>query len=365
MIVLATRGQVYPVGWPSTGAVEGATGYLSAVANWDGRWYAEIAQKGYPATLPVDGLGEVVQNAWVFFPLFPMVSRALVALTGMSFPLAATLLTTLAGGVGMLLVYRVVRLTADRFAALATVVVLSFSMASPVFQIAYTESFSLVLLGGTLLAVIRGRYAVAAGLVLVLSFTRPITPPLALAVGIWALVMRRRGDPDWRRAAVLAVWAANCSLWWPLVAALVTGRPRAYVESQAAWDTRPLASLTDLMRWTGGSETVVLLLSIATVLLAALPATGSRWHPLLRWWMVVYPLYLLSAQPTPSSGLRYLLLAFAVFWPVSGPVLAGLLRVHHRAPTVLLWLVLAGCCVAQWYWVSRGLVVGPGWRFTP
>lgn len=365
MMVLASRGQVYPAGWPSAGAVDGGTGYLSVVANWDGRWYAEIAQNGYPASLPVDASGQVAQNAWVFFPLFPLVVRVLVLVTGMSFPLAATLLTTVAGGVGMLLVYRVVRLTAERFAALATVVVLSFSMASPVFQIAYTESFSLVLLAGTLLAVIRGRYAVAAGLVLLLSFTRPITPPLALAIGIWALVMRRRGDRDWRRAAVLAVWAAVSSLWWPLVTALVTGRPRAYFESQAAWDNRPLASLTDLLRWTGRWEMVVLALSLATVVLAALPATGGRWHPVLRWWMVVYPVYLLSAHPPTSSGLRYLLLAFAVFWPFSGPGVSRVLAFHRRAPAVLLGLVVVGCVAAQWYWVSRGLVVGPGWRFTP
>src|SRR4029079_9600804 len=37
----------------------------------DASCYRSIAESGYPAELPVDAAGEVQQNAWAFFPLFP------------------------------------------------------------------------------------------------------------------------------------------------------------------------------------------------------------------------------------------------------------------------------------------------------
>ena len=277
----------------------------------------------------------------------------------------ATVVSTVAGAAGMLLVHQVVRAFAGRFTALATVVVLSFSMASPVFQIAYTESLSLVLVAGTLLAVIRGRYAVAAVLVLLLSFTRPMTPPLALAVGVWALLRRRDGQGDW----------AGCSPWPSGPPCAPSGGrwsrrsspavPRAYVESQAAWDNRPLASLTDLLRWTGRWELVVLLLSLATVLLAALPATGRQWHPLLRWWLVVYPVYLLARTRRRPRGCVICCWRSRCSGRYRGRSSSGWRR-RTGTGRRSFWVSWSSDALSlQWYWVSRGLVVGPGWRFTP
>ena len=48
-----------------------APGYFVAMANWDGQWYHEIADLGYPVPLPTDPDGAVVQNPWAFYPVFP------------------------------------------------------------------------------------------------------------------------------------------------------------------------------------------------------------------------------------------------------------------------------------------------------
>ena len=55
--------------------------YLQFIARWDSAWYRKVAQGGYPQVLPLDPLtGEVKQNPWAFYPVFPLLARALMAL---------------------------------------------------------------------------------------------------------------------------------------------------------------------------------------------------------------------------------------------------------------------------------------------
>ncbi|MDP9028645.1 MAG: hypothetical protein M3N46_14035, partial [Actinomycetota bacterium] len=53
---------------------------LSSV--WDGRWYEQIAEHGYPLHLPISSDGRVRQNAWAFLPAYPYLTRALAVLLG-------------------------------------------------------------------------------------------------------------------------------------------------------------------------------------------------------------------------------------------------------------------------------------------
>src|SRR5680860_703887 len=64
---------------------------------WDGSWYKSIAEDGYPATLPVDANGMVQQNAWAFFPLFPLLVRVLMTATGGSWEVVAPAASLLLG----------------------------------------------------------------------------------------------------------------------------------------------------------------------------------------------------------------------------------------------------------------------------
>jgi hypothetical protein len=58
--------------------------YFSMTILWDGFWYRQVAEFGYPSALPVDALtGAVQENAWAFYPAFPMMSRALMNATGL------------------------------------------------------------------------------------------------------------------------------------------------------------------------------------------------------------------------------------------------------------------------------------------
>jgi Gpi18-like mannosyltransferase len=121
--------------------------YFSMTVLWDGFWYRLIAESGYPPALPLDAAtGAVQQNAWAFYPAFPMMSRLLMKVTGLGFPVVGSTLALLLGFgaavvMGLLLHDRV-----GPKVALAAVAVYAACPVSPSFQIAYTESLATLLL---------------------------------------------------------------------------------------------------------------------------------------------------------------------------------------------------------------------------
>lgn len=51
------------------------------VGLWDSVWYERIADDGYPVPLPADpDTGRLTYSAWAFYPLFPLLCRALMFL---------------------------------------------------------------------------------------------------------------------------------------------------------------------------------------------------------------------------------------------------------------------------------------------
>jgi len=77
-------------------------GYGDLAVVWDGQWYEQIAEQGYPDGLPLTDTGRVDYNSWAFFPLFPAVVR-LVMVTGLPFVAAATVVNLLAAAGAVLL----------------------------------------------------------------------------------------------------------------------------------------------------------------------------------------------------------------------------------------------------------------------
>ena len=51
--------------------------YWNFINIWDARWYGQVITNGYPSALPTDAAGNVQENAWAFYPLFPALGRAL------------------------------------------------------------------------------------------------------------------------------------------------------------------------------------------------------------------------------------------------------------------------------------------------
>ena len=303
---------------------QGSPGYWGVVSNWDGQWYRSIAESGYPASLPREG-GEIVRNEWAFYPAFPMMVRALMLTTDWQFELAATTVSLICSGLAVILLYRMLLVSGDRLLAFGTVLCLCTYPAAPILQVAYSEGLALLLIVGALFLLRRRRYGWLAVVIAVLSLTRAVVLPLALVLAVqWVLRWRRTRTepfPQTERLALgaVALFAAASAGFWPTVAAIATGEPRAFTMTQAAWSANQGAQGlwgNWLVAAAYGATEVALLSAIALglVLYSATRPGARRWGTELRAWSIAYPIYLLVAtRPTPSA-LRYFMLAIGPLW---------------------------------------------------
>jgi hypothetical protein len=293
--------------------------YPDLVGIWDGEWYQRIAEHGYPQRLPHGPVGAVDYNAWAFFPVFPLLVRA-VMVTGLPFWAAASVVNLVAGAAAALVIWRLFAAVPGhgRLAALA-VAMWCLLPPAPVLQVAYTEALAALLLASVLLLVVQRRYLWAVPVVLVLGLTRAVVAPLVLVV-VWHGVRRwrrRSRDPvgaqegRWWAALLLATLVS--AVLWPAIAGYATGVPRAFFLTQAAWGQRPAdGPFVPWITWAWdglGLAGVGLLLAVVAAGLHVLVGRHTAWlAPDLRAFGVVYPLYLLAVVRPITSMWRFLLL---------------------------------------------------------
>ena len=218
-------------------------GYFGFTRLWDGEWYDRVATDGYPAVLPRDAVGSVQQNPWAFYPLFPMLCRLVMALTGLSFTAVGGIVALLLGFGAAVLLAQLLREVLGPGAALLVLVLYAVFPSSPALQMAYTESLAMLLLCGYLLALRRERWLVATALAVLIGLSRPIAVPLGLVtlVAVWLRWRRRHteavspGEAGSMLAALLG--CAVAGLLWPAIAWLGTGEPGAYFSTMGAWSS--------------------------------------------------------------------------------------------------------------------------------
>jgi len=360
VVVRATKLQ-RPSVWTGTDP-----GYLDMAQLWDAQWYRQIAEHGYPSTLPLNAAGVVQQNPWAFFPGFPMTARAVMAVTGLPFSAAAVLLNVVLGACTVVVVLRLLQRVAGRRVALGGVVLLCTFPASPVLQIGYSESLALLLLALALWWLVERRYLLCGVAVLLLSLSRPVVAPFAVVVLVH-LVLRWRARahdpfPVSQRAQVvgLGVLAAASTLLWPALVGVATGVPDAYRQTQGAWRTsgrvEPFDQALGIVRllWGDNGPWYLLLgaLLLATVVLSP---WGRALGAELQTWCVAYPAFLLAATEPWTSTFRFLLLAFP---------LGALAAVAARWRWLVALLAVAGLLL-QIVWVDQLLVFTPPADYAP
>lgn len=345
-------------------------GYLGFTKIWDGEWYERIALNGYPHDLPVDANGQVQQNPWAFYPLFPFASRAIMALTGLPFEAVGSTLALLLGFAAAVVMARLLAERVGRPGALVVVLLYAVFPAAPALQLAYTESLAMLLLCGYLWVLTKGRWLAATGLALLVGVSRPIALPLGLVtlLALWLRWRRREVDPIGRRegwsalAALLGCGVAG--LLWPALAWAGTGRPTAYTDTMGAWSAggqvRWFVPWVWMSQWLFGPWGPWVLAGLVLAMVAAMAGPwAARLGPELRGWSLAYPAYVMTAQGPGTSTPRYLLMMFPYL-----VVLLGVGRVGRRreplVPTHVRVVVLAAAfLVLQWEWIS---VL---WLFTP
>jgi hypothetical protein len=367
LLVIVARYQT-PMAW--TGP---HPNYFSMTVLWDGFWYGQIAQVGYPSSLPVDAVtGAVRQNAWAFYPAFPMMSRFLMRVTGLGFPVVASTLALLLGFGAAVLMGLLLRDRVGPKVALAAVVVFAACPVSPSLQIAYTESLAILLLCGFLWAVGKERWILTAGLALLIGLSRAMALPLAVValVGVFLRWRRRQEDPITARegwSALAAIGACGAAgLLWPLIVSVGVGSPLAYTETMGAWSVggsvellRPwLAYIASPWSW----NAVRVGVALAIIVAMAIGPWAARLGTELRTWVLAYTGYLILVDAPSTSLFRHLLPLFPLTVVLIG---SGW---QDRPPRWMAWrtgfLVVVGLAGQVW-WVWALLRFVPPTAFPP
>ncbi|MBK8468839.1 MAG: hypothetical protein IPL45_03305 [Actinomycetales bacterium] len=338
-----------------------APGYFPVTANWDGQWYHEIAELGYPDPLPIDpDTGQVAQNPWAFYPAFPMLARGLMRLTGWNFYVAGSTLSLVVGAVAMVLLFRLVDRAAGRWSAIVATVATTTWVAAPVLQTAYSESCALLVIV-LLLTALRGRrYGWVLVLLVVLALTRNLVLVSAPPLIVHALVRHLRRDTDpfpvRQRAALLGLTVLSVALTflWPTICGLVTGDQDGYTKTMAGWGVD--AFEIKLPTWLdyidadyGWPGWLACLLAVGWFVRRMLSTDTARWGPELWGWAGAYPAYQVLVTGIGPSRIRYALLAFPVFlllaWILNQPRLR-----RRRAWWLAAYAVVLVALQGWWVW---------------
>jgi hypothetical protein len=338
---------------PWTGA---QPGYAAFANMWDGLWYHIVAVGGYPTELPVTAEGHVGENAWAFMPVYPLVVRMLMVLTGAPWEPLAVLVSVLCSLGTALLFYRLMRRVQPSSTALFAVVLFCVAPLSPLMQFGYAESMQLLMLTGALLLVLQRRYLLLVPLIAVMALTRPtgLAFALFLTLHVGYRWYTRHRDPfpvhEAATAFSVAVFSGLMGLAWPGIAWLVTGSMTAYTDTELAWRSAyigyqelvPFAAWFQSGVWWLGAP-----LGILVVVGLIVGFTAMMFTPMvrslgvdLRLWVVSYALYLLAVFFPQSSIFRLMMPMF--------PLLGALALPRSRVYRVVVTLALI---CGQWGWL--------------
>jgi len=365
LLTIVSRYQA-PVSW--TGP---HPNYFSMTVLWDGFWYRQVAEVGYPPVLPIDiATGAVQENAWAFYPAFPMLSRLLMAVTGLGFPVVGSTLALVLGFGAAVVMGLLLRDRVGPKVALAAVAVFAACPMSPSLQIAYTESLAILLLCGFLWAISKERWLIAAGLALLTGVTRAMALPLAVValVAVFLRWRRRKEDPitareGWSALAALGSCGA-AGLLWPTIVGIRVGAPMAYTDTMGAWSIGgSVQLLRPWLEYVGQpGNWVKVALALALIVAMTIGPWAARLGTELRVWTVAYTGYLILVDAPSTSLFRHLLPLF----PLAVVAIGGGWR--DRPARWMTWrtgfLVLVGLAGQVW-WVWALLRFVPPTDFPP
>ena len=273
---------------------------------WDGRWYELIALSGYAAA---------DDPAVRFFPLWPLLGRAVAWLPGVGAGVALVVCANLAAlAAGVLLHRLVLDETADPGLADRAVRLLMLAPPSFVLVLAYSEALYLVLAIAVFVAAGRSHWWAAAVAGYLAALTRPVGAILALPVAYSAWRARRDGHGTPMVAAVAAslaplAGAATFIVW----AGAALGDADAPIDQQQELRGDPSEPISRLVRAAyrgAGGDTGELFHFLAAAAIVALAVVAAlKLSRPLALYGCVSALMLLTAENLNSLE-RYALSAF-------------------------------------------------------
>lgn len=309
--------------------------YVEFANIWDAVWYKRVATEGYPTELPMDDEGHVTENSWAFMPVYPMLIRVLMVITGLGFePLA--IIVSLAAGLGAAYAfYSLARRLVDPDAAMFSVLLLGVLPTAPMFQVGYAESLHLFFLAILLILLIDRHYMTMLPVIVVASLTRPTGLAWALTLVLffvyrwWMDRAQQERFPGSERVQLgLAVVVSIVSgFLWLIIAWIVTGSFSAYTDTEFAWRSRftgwdaPHFPFTGwflgLKFWMGHANDGTIPEPWAGVVEWALAILIVMAFFGLSFWLLTRPFARRLGMEVRLWCVSYLLYLFAVFFPQS------------------------------------------------
>ncbi|MGZ4535137.1 MAG: glycosyltransferase family 39 protein [Nocardioidaceae bacterium] len=202
------------------------------LVRWDAQWYGGIAAHGYGFTR-VHPDGRHLPD-YAFFPLYPVLERALAAVTGLRYVDAGLVVSAAASLVAAAGIYLVGERLHDRRTGVVLVLLWAAVPVAIVQSMAYTEALFTAFTAWAVLAVLRERWLAAGVLAALAGLTRPVGVAVAAAVMIPALLAMRRPRGSAHALAGLLVAPLG---WLGYVGwvGLRTGSPRGYFDVAGGW----------------------------------------------------------------------------------------------------------------------------------
>jgi Mannosyltransferase (PIG-V) len=173
---------------------------LDVLSSWDGIWYLRIVRLGYPHHVQAHITYSLPDARVAFFPVFPMLVRAVDKVVPGGDTIAALFTNFILGAIAIFLLGVLAReLYGNQVAAKAMVLGAMFP-GSFVLSFAYAEALMLVLAMACLWCLMKERWVAAGLLAALATATRPNGLALVLACAVAAVIVIRR-ERAWRSLA--------------------------------------------------------------------------------------------------------------------------------------------------------------------
>lgn len=271
---------------------------------WDASWFVRVAQDGYPTSYEYGPNGELLGSTLAFFPGYPMVIRAVAAVTGLDHATAAIALAWTFGAIGAVLLCALATRLWNRRVALALVALVCVQPMSVVFTMAYSEPMFLALVLAAFLAVHKEWWLLGGFFGFLAGLTRPTGAALALAMIVAAVLHVRNRAAGPRRfvalgGAFIACLGVPSYLWW--VGDRVGDRSAWFKVQSAGWGTSTdygvmvFRFVRDAFRagdgWVQMSVALILVTAVVLALLSVyMMFRGEIWPPLVVYGLVALAL---------------------------------------------------------------------------
>lgn len=290
--------------------------------SWDGLWYLEIVRNGYPRSIPPDVTYFQEEARAAFFPLYPIIARAVDTILPGGDTLAALVTNLVLGAVAVVLVGLLARRIFDTSTAMYSMMLFAVFPGSFVMSFAYAETVLIVFAALCLLFLIDERWLLAGLAAALATATRP-NGLAVVAACVVAAVLAIRHRRQWG-SLIAVVLSPLGFIAFQLYLMVHTDERLAWFRVQSqAWDEGTSFGLTaithmiDFVRAPLASPTDAITTITVLALVAALWITWKQPipAPALAYSLVIVALMLVP--DTVTARPRFLFTAFPLFIAVA------------------------------------------------